>query len=90
MLNQETQEKLESLGFVVSELENAIKSEKEESLEVPTLYKEQGMNEEQKRIFGNNRFDEGKKAMSEIKAKEIKSTYGIEMDGKNIDEVITK
>lgn len=47
---------------------------------------------EQKEAFGKNKrnegFDEGKNAMSEIKAKEYKSKYGIDIEGKDLDKVI--
>ncbi len=88
MLNQETKDKLQGLGFDVSKLEEAVKADEEKSLEVPTLFKEQGITEDQKITFGNNRFEEGKNAMSEIKAKELKSKFSIEMDGKNLDSVL--
>lgn len=88
MLNTETKERLQGLGFDVSELEKAVKSEEEVSLDVPTLYKDKGMSDEDKTIFGNNRFEEGKRAMSEIKAKELKNTHGIDTEGKDLSVVI--
>lgn len=90
MLTQDTKDKLQGLGFDVSKLEEAVKAESEMSLDVPTLFKEQGITEDQKVTFGNNRFEEGKRAMSEIKAKEFKSKFGIEMDGKDLDAVVDK
>ena len=90
MLSKETKETLQGLGFDVSMLEQAIKADEEVSLEVPTLYKDKGITEDEKKIFGNNRFEEGKKAMSEIKAKELKSAYGVEIEGKDLDTVIGK
>lgn len=89
MLVKETKEKLEVLGFDVSKLEEAIKSDSEVSLDVPTLYKEKGISAEDQEIFGRNRFESGKSAMSEIKAKELKSNYGIDVEGKDIDKVIS-
>lgn len=83
MLNQETQDKLSKVGLDVSKLSEAIKAEEEISLDVPNLY-----TEDQKNSFGSNRFTEGKQAMSEIKAKEYKSTFGIDIEGKDIDKVV--
>ncbi len=90
MLNQETKDKLQGLGFDVSKLEEAVKADEEKSLEVPTLFKEQGITEEQKNTFGTNRFEEGKRAMSEIKAKEFKTKFGVDMDGKDLDSVVNE
>lgn len=90
MLNQETKDKLQGLGFDVSKLEEAIKADDEKSLDVPTLFTEQGITEDQKVTFGNNRFEEGKKAMSEIKAKDMKSRFGIDLDTKDLDTVVDK
>jgi hypothetical protein len=83
MLNQDTVNKLSVLGIDVSKLTEAIKAEDEVSLEVPTLY-----TEDQKTSFGKNRFDEGKTAMSEILAKDVKKTFNIEVDSKDINEVV--
>ena len=83
MLNKETQDKLGKIGLDVSKLSDAIKAEDEISLDVPTLY-----TEEQKNSFGSNRFNEGKNAFSEIKAKEYKTKFGVELDGKDLDKVI--
>ena len=92
MLNKETQDKLVALGFDVSKLEEAIKSDSEQTLDVPSLKTSEEFGklftEDDKKIFGNNRFNEGKGAMSEIKAKELKEKYGIEVDGKDLDSVI--
>lgn len=92
MLNKETNDKLVALGFNVSELAEAVKAETEKSLEVPNLKTEDDfsklINEEDKKTFGNNRFNEGKGAMSEIKAKELKEKHGIEIEGKDLDSVI--
>lgn len=83
MLNKETEEKLKVLGFDVSKLTEAVKAENEVSLEVPALF-----TEKQKNDFGSNRFDEGKTAMSEILAKDIKKTFKIDIDSKDINEVV--
>lgn len=92
MLNKETQDKLVAYGFDVSKLEEAVKSDSEQTLDVPSLKTNEEFSklfsEDDKKVFGNNRFDEGKKAMSEIKAKELKEKHGIEIDGKDIDAVI--
>jgi len=92
MLNKETKDKLVALGFDVSKLEEAVKAESETSLEVPTLKTvdefSKLISEDDKQIFGNNRFNEGKNAMSEIKAKELKEKHGIEVEGKDIDTVV--
>jgi hypothetical protein len=90
MLSQDTKDKFQGLGFDVSKLIEAVKAEEEVSLDVPTLYKNQGITEDQKNLFGQNRFEEGKNAMSEIKAKEFKAKYGIELEGKNLDSVVEK
>lgn len=83
MLNKETENKLKVLGIDVSKLIEAAKADNEVSLEVPTLY-----TEEQKNKFGSNRFDEGKTAMSEILAKDVKKTFNIDIDSKDINEVV--
>lgn len=83
MLNKETEEKLKVLGFDVSKLTEAVKAEDEQSLEVPKL-----ITESQNMDFGKNRFDEGKNAMSEILAKDIKKTFNIESDSKDVNEVV--
>ena len=92
MINQETKTKLEGLGFDVSKLEEAVKSEKDESLDVPNLKTEEEFgkmfSEEDKEAFGRNRFEEGKNAFSEIKAKELKEKLGVEIDGKDFDKVV--
>lgn len=92
MLPQSTKDELQRLGFDVEKLESAVKSEKEEAIEIPTLKTSEefdGMvSEDDKNTFGNNRFEEGKRAMSEIKAKELKEKFGIEVEGKNLDTVI--
>jgi len=83
MLNKETEDKLKVLGFDVSKLTEAIKAEDEQSLDVPKLF-----TESQNLDFGKNRFDEGKNAMSEILAKEVKKQFNIESDTKDINEVV--
>lgn len=92
MLHKETKEKLEGFGFDVSKLEEAIKSDSEVQLEVPELKKQDDLegwlSPEQKQEFGNNRFQEGKTAMSEIKAKELKEKFQIDVEGKDLDNVI--
>lgn len=88
MLNQETQDKISNLGFDVSKLSEAIKSDQEMSLDVPALFKEKGHTQEDMTVFGKNRFDEGKNAMSEIMAKSYKEKYGIDIEGKNLDTIV--
>lgn len=83
MLSKETEDKLKVLGIDVSKLTDAIKAENEVSLEVPALFTEQ-----QKNDYGKNRFDEGKTAMSEILAKDVKKAFKIESESKDINEVI--
>lgn len=83
MLNKETEDRLKVLGFDVSKLTEAIKAEDEISLDVPTLY-----TDEQKNSFGSNRFNEGKTAMSEILAKEVKNQFSIDIESKDINEVV--
>lgn len=86
MINQETQDGLSKLGIDVSKLIEAVKSDEELSLEVPTIDK--GFTQEEMTTFGKNRFDEGKNAMSEIMAKSYKEKYGVSMEGKNLDDVV--
>lgn len=92
MLNKETKDKLVAYGFDVSKLEEAVKAESEVSLDVPTLKTEEEfsklISEEDKNVFGKNRFDEGKKAFSEIYAKEFKKKHGVDVDGKDLDAVV--
>lgn len=92
MLNQETKDKFVTLGFDVSKLEDAVKSETDQSLDVPTLKTEDEfsklISEDDKKTFGNNRFNEGKGAFSEIYAKELKKKHNIDIDGKDLDKVI--
>jgi len=93
MFNKETSEKLQGLGFDVSKLTEAAKADDEQGLDVPAHLKtadEIGKlkTDEQYTTFGANRFNEGKTAFSEIKAKELKETHKIDIDGKDIDAVI--
>jgi len=86
MLNKETSDKLAVLGFDVSKLTEAIKAEAEMSLDVPKLYPETDYNK-----FGDNRFKEGKGAMSEILAKELNDKHSLgleEKDRKDTSKVI--
>ena len=61
----------------ISDFDAKLKSEKEETLEVPVL-----ITEDEKNTFGTNRFNEGKKAASEILVKDLKTKHGIESDSK--------
>lgn len=79
MINQETQDKLSEYGFDVSKLIDAVKSEEERGLDVPTLHKEKGHTKEELTIFGNNRFNEGKSATEEILAKTTHDKYGLDL-----------
>jgi len=89
MIDQATKDKFSELGFDVAKLIDAMKSDEDTSLEVPTLYKDQGHTKDELTTFGNNRFNEGKGAMSEMLAKSFKEKYGIEIEGKNIDDVFS-
>jgi len=95
MLSQEAKTKLEGFGFDVSKLESAIKSDKEESLEVPNLKTEDEfktmVTEDQKVTWGNNRFEAGKAAVDEIKAKALNDEHNLgllEGDRKDMTKVI--
>jgi len=84
MLAQETLKKIAGvLGIEVSDLDAKLKSEKEETLDVPTLY-----TEDDKNTFGENRFKEGKKAATEIAVKDLKVKYGLEFEGKSLDSAL--
>jgi len=84
MYTKETLKKIaDVLKLDVSTFEANLKSDKEETLEVPVLY-----TEDAKESFGKNRFEEGKKAMSEITAKDLKTKYNLDITGKNLDDVI--
>ena len=69
----------------ISDFDAKLKSEKEETLEVPVL-----ITEDEKNTFGTNRFNEGKKAASEILVKDLKTKHGIESDSKSIDTFLEK
>ena len=86
MINEETQTKISDLGLDVSKLIDAIKSDDDISLDVPTIKK--GFTQEEMTTFGNNRFGEGKNAMDEMRAKAYKEKYSIDIDGKDLDAVI--
>ena len=92
MLNKETQDALSKLGFDVSKLVDAVKAENEVSLDVPKLLTEEEtkglLTEDQKVTFGQNRFNEGKNAMSEIMAKQYKEKFGLDLEGKELDKVV--
>jgi hypothetical protein len=84
MYSKDTLKKIaDVLKLDVSVFEANLKSDKEETLEVPVLY-----TEEAKDSFGKNRFEEGKKAMSEITAKDLKEKYSLDIQGKKLDDVI--
>lgn len=86
MYSKETLKKIaEVLKLDASTFEANLKSEKEETLEVPALF-----TEEDKNKFGENRFNEGKKAASEILVKDLKQKHGLEFDGKSIDGFLDK
>ncbi len=84
MITQETLKRIAGvLGVEVSDLEAKIKSDKEEMLEVPTLF-----TEDEKNTFGENRFKEGKKAATEIAVKDLKARHALEFDGKSLDATL--
>jgi len=86
MYSKETLKKIaDVLKLDVSTFEANFKSEKEETLEVPVLFTEDDKNK-----FGENRFNEGKKAASEILVKDLKQKHAIEFDGKSIDGFLDK
>lgn len=80
-------ETIKKLGEVlhISDFDAKLKSDKEETLEVPVL-----ITEDEKNTFGTNRFNEGKKAASEILVKDLKTKHGIESDSKSIDTFLEK
>lgn len=96
MINKETQERLSKLGFDVSKMADAFKSDQEVGFEVPSLLTQSDvgnyLNEEQKKEFGENSFQNGyqqsKKVMGEIFAKNIKAEYGLEVEGKDLNKVV--
>jgi len=79
-------ETIKKIGEVlrISDFEAKLKSDKEETLEVPGL-----ITEDEILSFGNNRFNEGKKAGSEILVKSLKEKHGIEMEGKSVDTLLS-
>jgi hypothetical protein len=86
MFNAETIKKLaEVLKLDVSDFTTKIKSDKEETLEVPTLF-----TEEDKNAFGTNRFNDGKKAATEILVKDLKTKHNLDFEGKSIDTLLDK
>lgn len=86
MLKDETLKKIaEVLGIDASDFTTKLKSDKEETLEVPVLF-----TEEDKNSFGENRFKEGKKAATEILVKDLKAKHSLEFDGKSIDTLLEK
>jgi ribosomal protein L11 len=84
MISKETISKIAGVLKVdVSDFEAKLKSEKEETLEVPVL-----ITEDEKKIFGDNRFNEGKKAASEILVKDLKVKHGLDFEGKSVDALL--
>jgi len=84
MLTQETLGKISAvLNIEVSDLEAKIKSEQEETLEVPKLYNETQFSE-----VSTNRFEEGKKAATEILVKDLKAQHEVEVEGKDIGKFL--
>jgi hypothetical protein len=83
MLDKEISGKLSDLGFDVSKLEEAFKSDEPVKIDLPELVSKTKFEE-----YGKNRYEEGKKVFSEIKAKELKEKTGVEVEGKDIDKVI--
>jgi len=79
-------ETIKKLGEVlhISDFDAKLKSDKEETLEVPVLF-----TEDEKKTFGGNRFEEGKKAGSEILVKSLKEKHGLEVDGKSVDALLS-
>lgn len=85
MLNAETLKKIAGvLGLEVSDLTAKIKSDTEETLEVPVVYTQADYD-----AFGANRFNEGKTAMSEIVTKDFKVKHPeVQFTGKNLENWI--
>lgn len=88
MLNEENKAKLAEMGFEVDTFIDAVSSSEEVSIEIPTLYKDKGHSNDDLTSFGKNRFEEGKKAAYEMRAKAYKEQYGIDIDGKDLDKVV--
>ena len=84
MFSAETIKKIDEV-LHISDFDAKLKSDKEETLEVPVL-----ITEDEKNTFGTNRFNEGKKAASEILVKDLKTKHGIESDSKSIDTFLEK
>jgi len=87
MLKEEIKTQLSSLGLDVEKLQAAMIDEAEVDFDIPKLFSDAQL-KDQLSIFGKNRFDEGKQAMGEILAKSYKTKYGLEIEGKNLDDVI--
>ena len=86
MFAKETLKKIaDVLKLEVSDFEAKFKSDKEETLEVPVLY-----TEEDKNTFGTNRFNEGKKAATEIAVKDLKAKFNFDFEGKSMDMFLEK
>ena len=84
MYPKETLKKIaDVLKLDVSVFEANLKSDKEETLEVPTLF-----TEEDKNTFGTNRFNEGKRAATEILVKDLKVKHGLDFEGKSVDTML--
>jgi hypothetical protein len=82
MFSAETLKKIADV-LHISDFEAKLKSEKEEVLEVPALF-----TDDEKTTFGNNRFNEGKKAATEIAVKDLKTKHGLEFEGKTLDAAL--
>jgi len=85
MLDATTISKLQAV-LGITNLAEIIAAEEEQGIEIPVLF-----TEEQKNIYGTNRFAEGKKAFGEIFTKDLKSKHpNVSYDGKNPEEFIEK
>jgi hypothetical protein len=85
MLHTDTIKKLaEVLKLDVSEFTTKLKSDNEETLEVPTLY-----TEDQYNAFGTNKEEIGVKKASEILIKDLKKKHGIEYEGKDPEKFLS-
>lgn len=86
MFAKETLKKIaDVLKLEVSDFEAKFKSDKEETLEVPVLY-----TEDDKNTFGTNRFNEGKKAATEIAVKDLKAKFNFDFEDKSMDTFLEK
>jgi len=84
MYTKETLKKIaDVLKLDVSVFEANLKSDKEETLEVPVLF-----TEDDKNSYGTNRFNEGKKAATEIAVKDMKEKHGLDFAGKSLDAAL--